>query len=183
MRIATSFSPVKPKWMASGDGTSESIPLAAMYGIEISGSITPSSKFENLSVATAGQNRPYIEITIDESATADTLNIIKMSPNAGAIDKYHDVLFTWATTSKHPCVPQLVQSSATFQWRTDSGGTVHSSSISGNTSSFTVPAGTFTGTSMQWRIVVTANSGKRLRKRSRLTVSVPMVRITAMTWN
>ena len=149
-----------PKWMASGDGTSESIPLAAMYGIEISGSITPSSKFENLSVATAGQNRPYIEITIDESATADTLNIIKMSPNAGAIDKSHDVLFTWATKSQHPCVPQLVQSSATFQWRTDSGGTVHSSSISGNTSSFTVPAGTFTGTSIQWRIVVTANSGK-----------------------
>ncbi len=149
-----------PKWMASGDGTSESIPLAAMYGIEIYGRITPSSKFENLSVATAGQNRPYIEITIDESATADTLNIIKMSPNAGAIDKSHDVLFTWATKSQHPCVPQLVQSSATFQWRTDSGGTVHSSSISGNTSSFTVPAGTFTGTSIQWRIVVTANSGK-----------------------
>ena len=149
-----------PKWMASGDGTSESIPLAAMYGIEISGNAVPSSKFENLSVATAGQNRPYIEITIDESATADTLNIIKMSPNAGAIDKSHDVLFTWATKSQYPCVPQLVQSSATFQWRTDSGGTVHSSSISGNTSSFTVPAGTFTGTSIQWRIVVTANSGK-----------------------
>lgn len=148
-----------PKWMAKG-GRSESIPLAAMYGIEISGKTASSSKFENLSVATAGQNRPYIEITIDESATADTLNILKMSPKAGAIDKSHDVLFTWNTEAPYPCVPNLVQSSATFQWRTDSGGTIHSSIISGNTSSFTVPAGTFTGTSIQWRIVVTANSGK-----------------------
>lgn len=131
-----------------------------MYGIEISGKTASSSKFENLSVATAGQNRPYIEITIDESATADTLNILKMSPKAGAIDKSHDVLFTWNTEAPYPCVPNLVQSSATFQWRTDSGGTIHSSIISGNTSSFTVPAGTFTGTSIQWRIVVTANSGK-----------------------
>lgn len=148
-----------PKWMAN-EGRSESIPLAAMYGIEISGKTASSSKFENLSVATAGQNRPYIEITIDESATADTLNILKMSPKAGAIDKSHDVLFTWNTEAPYPCVPKLVQSSATFQWRTDSGGTIHSSRISGNTSSFTVPAGTFTGTSIQWRIIVTANSGK-----------------------
>lgn len=150
-----------PKWMSSGEGgRSESISLAAMYGIEISGTTSSSSKFENLSVATAGQNRPYIEITIDESATADTLNILKMSPKAGAIDKSHDVLFTWNTEAPYPCVPNLVQSSATFQWRTDSGGTIHSNSIPGNTSSFTVPAGTFTGTSIQWRIVVTANSGK-----------------------
>lgn len=148
-----------PKWMAN-EGRSESIPLAAMYGIEISGRTASSRNFENLSVATAGQNRPYIEITIDESATADTLNILKMSPKAGAIDKSHDVLFTWNTEAPYTCVPKLVQSSATFQWRTDSGGTIHSSGISGNTSSFTVPAGTFTGTSIQWRIIVTANSGK-----------------------
>ncbi len=150
-----------PKWMASGEGGKpESIPFAAMYGIEISGMKPASSKFENLSVATAGQNRPYIEIIVDESATADALNIIKMSPNAGAIDKSQDVLFTWGVEAPYSCVPMLVQSSATFQWRTGPNGTIHSSSISGNTSSFTVPAGTFTGTSIQWRIIVTANSGK-----------------------
>ena len=131
-----------------------------MYGIEIYGKIASTSKFKNLAVATAGQNRPYIEIIIDESATADTLSIIKMSPNAGAIDKSQDVLFTWGAEAPYPCVPKLVQSSATFQWRTVPNGTIHSSSISGNTSSFTVPAGTFTGTSIQWRIIVTANSGK-----------------------
>lgn len=148
-----------PKW-AENSATSKSIPLAAMYGIEIYGKIASTSKFKNLAVATAGQNRPYIEIIIDESATADTLSIIKMSPNAGAIDKSQDVLFTWGAEAPYPCVPKLVQSSATFQWRTVPNGTIHSSSISGNTSSFTVPAGTFTGTSIQWRIIVTANSGK-----------------------
>lgn len=130
---------------------------AVTYGVRLEAD-SPSAK--PYTVQTSGANRPYILLTIDESATADTLNISRMSPNTGAIDKSHDVLFTWATTAPHPCVPQLVQNSATFQWRTDSGGTIHSNSIPGNTSSFTVPAGTFTGTSIQWRIVVTANSGK-----------------------
>lgn len=130
---------------------------AVTYGIRLQSSLLNAKPF---TVQTSGANRPYLVLTIDESATADTLNISSMSPNAGAIDKYRDVLFTWSSTAPYPCAPRLVQASATFQWRTGPSETIHSHSVSGNTSSFTVQAGTFTGTSIQWRIVVTANSGK-----------------------
>lgn len=113
-----------------------------------------------ITTQTTGSNRPYLLVEVDESATADILSITSMSPNGGAIDKTSATTFTWGIKAPYECVPKLVQSTATFQWRTGSGGTIHSSSITGNTSSFTVPAGTFTGTSIQWRIVVTANSGK-----------------------
>lgn len=149
-----------PKWLETKweyTGMSD----AVLYGISIRGrNYGTNYDFSNLTVATGGTNKPYINVVIDETAAADVLTISKMSPNAGAVDKTRDAIFTWAPSAQYDCVPKLMQSSATFQWRTGSDGTIHSSSISGNTSSFTVPANTFTGTSIQWRVVVTANSGK-----------------------
>lgn len=62
---------------------------AVTYGIRLQSSLLNAKPF---TVQTSGANRPYLVLTIDESATADTLNISSMSPNAGAIDKYRDVL-------------------------------------------------------------------------------------------
>ena len=99
-------------------------------------------------------------MTIDESATADILSITSMSPNAGTIDKTSAAVFTWGIKAPYECVPPLVQSSAVYLWRASEGGTATEINVTGETQSVTIPANTFTGLSMQWRVAVTANSGK-----------------------
>ena len=111
-------------------------------------------------IQTTGTNRPYLLVEIDESATADILSITSMSPNAGTIDKTSAAVFTWGIKAPYECVPPLVQSSAVYLWRASESGTATEINVTGDTQSVTIPANTFTGLSMQWRVAVTANSGK-----------------------
>nr|DAE12396.1 MAG TPA: Oligo alginate lyase [Siphoviridae sp. ctR5S1] len=115
---------------------------------------------DEATIQTTGANRPYLLVTIDESATADILSITSMSPNAGTIDKTSAAVFTWGIKAPYECVPPLVQSSAVYLWRASESGTATEINVTGDTQSVTIPANTFTGLSMQWRVAVTANSGK-----------------------
>lgn len=115
---------------------------------------------DEATIQTTGANRPYLLVTIDESATADILSITSMSPNAGTIDKTSAAVFTWGIKAPYECVPPLVQSSAVYLWRASESETATEISLTGDTQSVTIPANTFTGLSMQWRVAVTANSGK-----------------------
>ena len=115
---------------------------------------------DEATIQTTGANRPYLLVEIDESATADILSITSMSPNAGTIDKTSAAVFTWGAKAPYQCVPPLVQSSAVYLWRASEGGTATEINVTGDTQSVTIPANTFTGLSMQWRVAVTANSGK-----------------------
>lgn len=115
---------------------------------------------DEATIQTTGANRPYLLATIDESATADILSITSMSPNAGTIDKTSAAVFTWGIKAPYECVPPLVQSSAVYLWRASESGTATEINVTGDTQSVTIPANTFTGLSMQWRVAVTANSGK-----------------------
>lgn len=148
---------VLPKWVELfGYTKNQSFARSIMNGI----SLSISGGLGNVTIQTTGTNRPYLLVEIDESATADILSITRMSPNAGTIDKTSAAVFTWGIQAPYECVPPLVQSSAVYLWRASESGTATEIDVTGDTQSVTIPANTFTGLSMQWRIVVTANSGK-----------------------
>lgn len=111
-------------------------------------------------IQTTGMNRPYLLVEIDETSTADIISITSMSPNAGTIDKTSATTFTWGIKAPYECVPPLVQSSAVYLWRASESEAATEIDVTGDTQSVTIPANTFTGLSMQWRVAVTANSGK-----------------------
>lgn len=149
-----------PGWLENkweGNGIAE----AATHGILIRGrKVGSTQEFKDLKVTTGGANKPYIDVIVDESTTADTLSIASLSPKSGSINKAQPNVFTWAVKAPYACVPKLEQRSAVFRWRTAVGATERTINVTGSAKSVTVPAGTFTGTSIQWRVEVTANSGK-----------------------
>lgn len=146
-----------PAWVSFGHyGFSIKNPFytAISNGVEVNGNSV------ELTMQTTGANRPYLLVTIDESATADILGITNVAPNAGSINKTIANTFTWTAKAPYECVPPLVQSSAVYLWRASESGTATEINVTGDTQSVTIPANTFTGLSMQWRVAVTANSGK-----------------------
>ena len=105
-----------------------------------------------------GSNAPYIEITFANETVG--LYILNESPAAGAyIPKREDNLFTWLTRTdpSWECVEDVKQQSAIFRWK-DEAGTIHELSA-GSANSISVSANTFTGSTIQWQIEITANSG------------------------
>ena len=125
--------------------------------VEINGNFY---KAQNAVFDVAGTNKPYIEITVDETKPVDTLSLKSMSPEAGSIDRLDDNIFTWGLVYDGACVPKLVQSSATFIWRAAGSSATHEVAVSGNVNSVTIPKNTFPSGGIQWRVEVTANSGK-----------------------
>lgn len=148
---------VLPKWVELfGYTRDQSFARSIMNGV----SVSISSGLGNVTIQTTGTNRPYLLVEIDESATADILSITSMSPNAGTVDKTRATIFTWGVTAPYECVPLLEQSSAVYLWRASESETATEINVTGDTQSVTIPANTFTGLNMQWRVAVTANSGK-----------------------
>lgn len=114
---------------------------------------------ETLEVQTLGSNRPYLQITVDDSVVVG-LTPESLAPSGGSIVKADATTFTWGTSPEFRCLPELQQTSAIFRWRSGSSGAVHEIPVSGAAQSVTVPANTFAGTtSIQWQVAVTANSG------------------------
>ena len=114
----------------------------------------------SVDIVTSGTNAPYLTVTVDDSDTIG-LTLDSLAPKSGAIMKTQDNTFTWrARDADNKCAPEVEQASAVFRWRSGTNGTIHTIAVSGNTQSVTVPANTFAGTtSIQWQVVVTANSG------------------------
>lgn len=101
-------------------------------------------------------NCPYILAEIgDPDAYFDTL-----SPQRGYAAKHSPTVFSWSFKSDDYVIGQIQQSSGTLQWRTGTSGTINSINI-GTSQRYTVPAGTFTSDSIQWRVSVVV-SGKTL---------------------
>jgi len=104
-------------------------------------------------------NRPMLTITYDGTELA-TPTIASVTPAAGTFcPKTEDTTFSWTLGTSKPCVGEFTQASAVFYWRASSGSATQSVSIDGGTMSYTLPAGTFTTTSPQWRVVVTCTDG------------------------
>lgn len=101
-------------------------------------------------------NCPYILAEIgDPDAYFDTL-----SPQKGYAAKHSPTVFSWSFKSDDYVIGQIQQTSGTLQWRTGTTGTINSINV-GASQRYTVPAGTFTSDSIQWRVSVVV-SGKTL---------------------
>lgn len=113
----------------------------------------------SVSIRTAGSNRPYLSVEVDDSETVG-LVIENCTPASGSISKRNETRFSWRAWSGDKfCYPDAVQASAIFRWRAGDSGSVHEISVAGKSQSVTVPANTFTADEIQWQVEVTANSG------------------------
>lgn len=86
------------------------------------------------------------------------------APSAGAfVNRTQKNTFTWDTTDDtdltQTCFAEIKQTSAVFEWRVKNASTSKTISVSGATTSCTVPANTFPSGTLEWRVKVTANSG------------------------
>ena len=87
-----------------------------------------------------------------------------LSPSAGAfVNRAQKNTFTWDTEDDtdptQVCFAEVKQTSAVFEWRVKNASTSKTISVSGATTSCTVPANTFPSGTLEWRVKVTANSG------------------------
>ena len=87
-----------------------------------------------------------------------------LSPSAGAfVNRSQKSTFTWDaeddTDLTQVCFAEVKQTSAVFEWRVKNASTSKTISVSGSTTSCTVPANTFPSGTLEWRVKVTANSG------------------------
>lgn len=105
-----------------------------------------------------GTDRPYIAFEVDATTTCG-FSLANLSPASGAITRGVANTFSWAVSPSDACVPSLAQTSTVFRWREVASGTIHTVSVPDGAQSITIPAGTFTGASIQWQVAVSANSG------------------------
>lgn len=87
-----------------------------------------------------------------------------LSPSAGAfVNRAQKNTFTWDaeddTDLTQVCFAEVKQTAAVFEWRVKNASTSKTISVSGATTSCTVPANTFPSGTLEWRVKVTANSG------------------------
>lgn len=112
-----------------------------------------------LSVITQGINRPYITIEVDDSDTLG-VDVTDCTPSSGNIARTSPVIFAWTAKAHiYDCSPATEVVSSVLQWRAGSNGEVNNVQVPGAAKTVTIPANTFTADEIQWRVVVTANSG------------------------
>lgn len=95
-----------------------------------------------------------------------TLIIYGMSPsNNSNILKSNDTTFRWEVNNgiqSRMLNGKLTQTSAIFKWRDKGSTTEHTTSLSGETSVVTVPAGTFKSDEIEWAVVASLNTGETI---------------------
>lgn len=95
-----------------------------------------------------------------------TLIIYGMSPsNNSNILKSNDTTFRWEVNNgiqSRMLNGKLTQTSAIFKWRDKGSTTEHTTSLSGETSVVTVPAGTFKSDKIEWAVVASLNTGETI---------------------
>lgn len=111
------------------------------------------------------ENKPKLIVTTsDVLATGELKNF---SPASGSIDLGADNTFTFAFVQKEdePSIEPLAVTSFKLQWRVHGSSTVRTINVTsweGDTPNYTVSAGTFSGSSIDWCVVATTNAGQTL---------------------
>nr|DAL06283.1 MAG TPA: Interferon alpha/beta receptor 1, Interferon I interferon signaling complex [Caudoviricetes sp.] len=111
-----------------------------------------------------------VRATTDQGATStskwsefavENPKVTYMSPGSGAYTPKHvAALFTWDVQQQDWYSPaSITPASATLQWRVTGDATVHSITVSGSKTSYTVPANTFAAESVDWRVTATTAGG------------------------
>ncbi len=115
----------------------------------------------DLAIQTAmGLNKPYLDISYDDSQIAG-LRFFRQTPAPGTyIDKNAENIFSWETKNTFETLGTLYQQNAVLEWRTGTTGESHKIQC-GTDTSVTLFPGTLIGENIQYRVTVTANSGIR----------------------
>lgn len=128
-----------------------------------------------------GINKPYIGVTTSEQVATGVLK--DFAPAAGYIDLSKDNIFSFGFEQKisEPSIVPLTIKSFTVQLR-EHGQTeavsVNVSTWSGEAPNVTIPAGTISGTSIDWRVIAKTNANQTLTSEW-MTLSVEDVPPTA----
>lgn len=98
---------------------------------------------------------PYAILTYDEGSL-----VAFADGPGGYIDRTAPNVFSWHTTWTGFPVENVAQTSATLQWKNGESGTVNSITISGSSTTYTMPANTLPESSeLYWRVQTTTASG------------------------
>ena len=98
------------------------------------------------------QSYPLYLMVTYEDPTAD---IADVSPKSGYVPKHNPSTFSWEIIGEGYVLNGVAQDSGTLQWRAGTSGTINSINV-GTSQQYTVPGGTFTSDTIQWRISVVA---------------------------
>lgn len=106
--------------------------------------------------------KPFLECEYSDDDVG--IQASDFAPSSGAfVNRKQKNTFTWAckddTDLTQVCFAEIKQTSAVFEWRVKNASTSNTISVSGATTSCTVPANTFPSGTIEWRVKVTANSG------------------------
>ena len=100
--------------------------------------------------------RPAIVVEYDDTDNATSKVSLSSPANGKRVDPTEAITFSWSLIAdEYESVDPFVQTSATFQWSSDSGSTWNSVAVSGSTQSVTIPANTFPGATIQWKVTAT----------------------------
>lgn len=104
--------------------------------------------------------RPAIVVEYDDTDEATSKVVSSLPANGKRMDPTQAITFSWALVADNgESVDPFVQISATFYWSSDNGTTWNSVAVSGSTQSVTIPANTFPGGTIQWKVTATDDRG------------------------
>lgn len=105
-----------------------------------------------------GENAPYIELRLEDEIVG--LQPYNLSPPSGAfVDKDNDLIFSWMAKQDDDCYcyEEVAAQSAKIVWENETG---EEHTIIATDPLWTViPAGTFTGERVKWKVELTSTSG------------------------
>ena len=108
----------------------------------------------------ASANRPVIQVVYDDTLLATSKVVSSLPANGKRMDPTQAITFSWTLQKDgYESIDPFVQTSATFYWSSDSGTTWNSVAVSGSTMSVTIPANTFPGATIQWKVTATDDRG------------------------
>ena len=122
----------------------------------------PSGTSEAIFYGEKSTRKPFL--TCEYSNDNVGIKADNFSPSSEAfVNRFQKNTFTWGATddtaTTQVCFAEIKQTSAVFEWRVKNASTSKTISVSGSTTSCTVPANTFPSGTLEWRVKVTANSG------------------------
>lgn len=111
----------------------------------------------------AASSKPTLTVQYDSSVKV-SYRPEGRSHTSGHLDRFIENKFTWRIVKNDTayCLSDPIQKSANFQWQTAGTSTWNSVPVSGATSEVTIPAETFVGKTLEWRIVVVDDLGDTL---------------------
>lgn len=152
----------------SGNTASTTVPANTFPAekVYISGTVTLNTGAKVALAETAYYTGIIPELNDEYTTGGQSLILSGMTPgnNASTI-KSKPTTFRWSINSSvqsRMLNGTLTQTSAIFKWRDKGDTTEHTTSLSGETSVVTVPAGTFTADVIEWAVEVSLNTGETL---------------------